>query len=462
MLIHVSNKIEIRREENPGFNPAGPVRRWTFPNPKFYENVRLGFSNFGTPESLCLAELDDQTLFLPRGAAADILSLCPRAEVVDETVTAPSGFEPASFILRDYQNDALESLTKKNQGVLQAPPGSGKTVAMLELIIRRGQKTLILVHTKDLLEQWRDRMLSFTTIKPGIIQGGTFYVQPVTIATVQSLNRPLPEDFKNGFGMVILDECHHCPASSFKAVVNQFPARYRYGCTATPDRQDGLGFLLTAVIGPILHKIENSALVDSGDILRPVIKTVETFSYYPVVESYGELLNRIVEDEQRNHLIVDLIGREAAEGNSCLVLSERVRHVRILHDLFRNKFQGIGSFAITGKDSKEHRQAAVAEMNAGNAKVLFATRLADEGLDIRRLNRLFLTCPVRAVNKLTQQIGRIQRTFPGKTDAIVYDFIDSNSLAKNQSYTRKKLYEKFNYPEQPHETTNIEEAIFRS
>ena len=77
-------------------------------------------------------------------------------------------------------------------------------------------------------------------------------------------------------------------------------------------------------------------------------------------------------------------------------------------------------------------------MNAGHLRVLFATRLADEGLDVRRLSRLFLTCPIRSTNKLTQQMGRIQRTFEGKHDAVVYDFCDDLvGLAKSQFNTRK-------------------------
>ncbi len=443
--IRLNNCLEIRRNENPGFNPAELARQWTFPNPKFYENARLGFSNYGTPESLCLATFTNEALFLLRGAAADIIRQYPQVEIVDETFSLPQAFEPSSIILRDYQKDALQSLLLKNQGVIVSPPGSGKTVLLIELLIQRAQKTLILVHTKDLLEQWRNRLMTFTKINPGIVSGGVYDVQPVTIATVQSLNRPLPDDFKNSFGMVILDECHHCPASTFRKIVDQFPARFRYGATATPERPDGMSFLLGAVMGAVIHTVENDCLLATGDIIKPVIKPIETAAYYPMVESYGELLAKIAKDEQRNALIVDFIGKEAKAGNFCLILSERVSHVKRLHELFKTEYPEMKSFCITGQDTKEHRQNAIDAMNQGAANVLFSTKLADEGLDIRRLNRLFLTCPVRAINKVTQQIGRIQRTFPEKKDAIVFDFVDNNSLAKSQYYSRKKkLYEKHN------------------
>jgi len=195
---------------------------------------------------------------------------------------------------------------------------------------------------------------------------------------------------------------------------------------------------MTAVMGPVVHTVENVLLIGNGNILKPKINVVHTGAYYPVVESYTELIERLIKDRARNQLIVDLISEEARAGRFCLVLTERVNHARELHRLFSEINQDTTSFVITGRDPKETRRQAIDAMNAGTGHVLFSTKLADEGLDIKRLDRLFLTCPVRAVGKVRQQIGRIQRTFPGKKDAVVYDFLDLNSLAKSQFYTRKQ------------------------
>lgn len=444
-VIHLSNCITIRREENPKFNPAGLIQDVTHPNPKYFENQRLGFSVFGIPRDICLAELYDDRLTLPRGTVADILKSYPNAEIIDKTIVNPASFSQSKIILNDFQQAALDSLLQKNQGILVSPPGSGKTIVGIELIIRRGNRTIILCHTKDLCQQWEDRFRQFTNLQVGAIQGDRYEIKDITIATVQSLCRPLEDTLTGQFGMVILDECHHAPASTFKQIVDQFPARYRYGVTATPERQDGLQFIMTAVLGPILHRVENAVLIGNGNILQPKIKVVHTNCYISAVESYGELLVKITKDECRNKLIVDLIGREARDGHFCIVLSERISHAQELHRLFSQQNPSIKAYCITGRNLKETRQQAIEAMNTGASKVLFSTKLADEGLDIRRLDRLFLTCPVRAVGKVRQQIGRIQRTFPGKQEAVVFDFIDINSLAESQFHTRRRcVYQGYN------------------
>lgn len=439
LKIHLTNTALVRREENNGFNPAELAVRFTYPNPLYYENERLGFSNCGVQREICLGECRPEYFMFPRGLVSEVLKFYPAAEVVDRSVVNPVSFSPSRIILKDYQQDALAALLKKNQGILLSPPGSGKTVVGIELITRRGQKALVLVHTLDLLQQWRDRLRHFTSVEPGIIQGDLFEIRDITIGMVQSLTRPLDTGFVNQFGLVLLDEGHHAPAATFQRLIEQFPARYRYGLTATPERRDGLEFIMTACIGRIIHEILPSTLIDSSNILRPAVKIVHTSAYVPVVESYQELIAKLNKDGTRNLLIVAHVSTEAKAGHYCLVLSERVDHARELQRLFTKMSPGVKSFVITGRDSKEKRVQAIDAMNKGNGRVLFSTKLADEGLDIQRLDRLFLTCPVRAVNKVRQQIGRIQRTFPGKQDAVVYDFLDINSLAENQYQTRERL-----------------------
>lgn len=436
--VHVSNCVLVRREENPNFNPADLIQHFSYPNPQYYRNERLGFSNYGIPRDLCLAGIDADCLKLPRGLVSKVLKMYPEMVIVDETIVNPTRFNPSQIILKDYQQDALISFLQKNQGVLVSPPGSGKTVFGIELIVRTGQRTLVLVHTLDLLRQWQERFKEFTDITTGVIQGDQFKIRDVTIGMTQSLGRPLDQTFTRQFGMVLLDECHHAPASTFQQLIDQFPARHRYGLTATPTRADGLEFIMTAILGPVVHQVDNSILVENGGILKPAVHVIQTNSYYSSVESYPELLAKIVKDEARNRLIVDLVSHESTSGHYCLVLSARVRHAQELHRLFTETNPDIKSYCITGQDFKDTRQQAIAAMNQGTGSVLFSTKLADEGLDIRRLDRLFLTCPGRAISRVQQQVGRIQRTFPGKKDAIVYDFLDINNLAKSQFQTRKR------------------------
>jgi superfamily II DNA or RNA helicase len=416
------------------------MERFTYPNPKFYENQRLGFSNFTTPQTISLLEdTGNDYLTLPRGLVKELFLYNPSIELLDKTFSNPIKLNPSKIILKDYQREPVNQMLKRNQGIIIAPPGSGKTVMGIETMVKRSQKSLILVHTKDLANQWIERINNFTDVTPGIVDSDHFSVKDITVGMVQSLNKPLEQSFLKQFGLVMLDEAHHAPAFTFQKLINQFPARYRYGLTATPERGDGLTFILKAVIGPVLHEIKGGQLFISGNILKPKIKVVHTSFYLPDCRDYNHLLNRIVRNDKRNSLIVNQIRKEASKGHYCLVLSERIAHIRTLFEIFSTLCPEITTACLTSKNTKSKRTQAIEAMNQGKINVLFATKLADEGLDIRRLNRLFLTCPVRSVNKVRQQMGRILRTFPGKIDAIVYDFVDSLcSLAQSQYITRKK------------------------
>jgi len=155
---------------------------------------------------------------------------------------------------------------------------------------------------------------------------------------------------------------------------------------------------------------------------------------------YRQLLEKITNDPVRNAEILARVKAEAVQGHFCLVLSERISHIENLHSGFQSLCPGIKSACLTGEKTKTERENAIAAMNRGELKVLFGSKLADEGLDIQRLERVFLSCPLRSVNRVTQQIGRTLRLFPGKADAVVYDFLDDLiPLAESQFRTRREL-----------------------
>jgi len=447
--LEVSNILRIHKS---ALDPRAFRTKFAYPNPKFVENERLGFSNFGVPRQIHLYKDNGDNVFFPRGLVKEVFSLNTGLQILDHTVLNPVQFNPSKIILKEYQQPTFEEMLRRNQGILEAPPGSGKTVVAIEVIVRRGQKSLVLVHTKDLLQQWIDRFQEFTDIEPGTIQEGEWMVKSVTIGMVQTLNRPLDKNFINQFGLVLLDEAHHCPAFTFQKLVNQFPAKYRYGLTATPERRDGLSFILTGVMGRIIHEIKRDDLFSNGEIVEPFIKAIHTNFYMSEVQSYGAMITAITEDEERNELILKHVAKEARAGHFCLVLSERIDHVHTLWEQFCLLHRDIPSAGVTSRSTKKIRGAALKETNKGKIQVLFSTKLADEGLDLPRLDRLFLTCPIRSINKANQQIGRILRKFPGKEDAVVFDFRDSLvSLAESQFHTRlKQVYHDFDVVEVPY------------
>jgi len=263
----------------------------------------------------------------------------------------------------------------------------------------------------------------------------------------QSLRKPLDASFLNRWGFVLLDEAHHCPAYSFQQLLNLFRAKFRFGATATPSRRDNLEFILYAVLGPTIFGIDKGGLEEAGEIMKPTIRVVDTNFFNPSITDYRDLLKAVVMDAERNNLILRNVAREAAAGHFCLVLSNRIDHAERMFRTLSSDHMNIRSEVLTSRVAKERRAEVIRQISEGKIKALLATSVADEGLDCRRLDRLFLTCPIRSVSKIFQQIGRIVRTFPGKADAIVYDFRDLLcSLAESQFQTRlKQVYEPGKY-----------------
>jgi superfamily II DNA or RNA helicase len=352
--VSIQNHLEIckSKSDNPYLNVAGLQKRFTYPNPRHAEAARLGFSTFGIPKTICLVEETGSSLILPRGLIANLFVNNPFLQIEDRTVTRPAEFSASQITLKNYQVEPVNKMSVKFQGLLHAPSGAGKTVMGIEIVLRQGQRSLILVHNKELLQQWVERVMTFTTITPGVISAGRFDIKPITIGMVQSLIKPLDSQFINQFGLVLLDECHHCPATTFQTLISQFPARYRYGLTATPERRDGLSFLLHAVMGPIQATVEQEELFANGHILKPTIRVIHTNCYLPECRDYGHLLAMLTKDKGRNDLILEHVIKEARAGHFCLVLSERISHAKELHLLFMKMFPDGKAAVITGGDGK--------------------------------------------------------------------------------------------------------------
>ena len=333
--------------------------------------------------------------------------------------------------LHTYQTNAAIQALKKQFGILVAPCGSGKTVIGLHIIAQRRQPTLIIVHTKELLNQWVEqinRYLGVPQEEVGVIGSNKEEIKPVTVGAVQTLvKRNLPE-ISQHFGQIIVDECHHTPASTFTQVVSAFDSFYQLGLSATPYRRDRLNKLLCYVVGNISATITDQDLQEHGTRIKPQIIARETLFDYDYHEDadYQPMISRLVEDPDRNRLIIKDIVREAAESrnNYSLVLTDRREHCKTLARLLGE--QGISCAILTGDLPKKQREQAIKDLNEGSLRVVLATgQIAGEGLDIPKLNRLFVTTPIRWKGKIKQYVGRVLRTAPGKSDARIYDYVDT-------------------------------------
>jgi superfamily II DNA or RNA helicase len=420
-------------------------------NPKYQEALKQGRSTWGVKPFLFNFDLlPDNSILVPRGYRKELMKKIQGVEHVisDERPR----FEYISvgetnIRYRPYQEKAVSTLiTSGEEGLLTAPAGSGKTVIGLSLIPLLGQPTLWLTHTRALAIQAINRIGEFL---PGLAPSDIGFLGDskwnrgavVDVALIPTLIRRQEELIKmsEDYGLVILDEAHHCPASTFTKVISLLNPYYLYGLTATPYRRDKLENLMFQTIGPELVRITVEEVEKSGGIVMPVVK-------YRALRSatvYGNdiqkiIKTKIINNPARTNIIVSDILREAMAGNFCIVLTDRKIHADTLYNLIKI---GWGKTGIaTGKYSKKYVAEQAELLNNKEITVLVCTfALLGEGFDVKFLNRAFITMPFRAEGKVEQLIGRIQRSSEGKTDAIVYDYVDADiGVVANQFYTPSK------------------------
>ena len=317
--------------------------------------------------------------------------------------------------------------------------GSGETVIALAVIAAKCQPTLILVHNKELLYQWRDRGAKFLGVNAGLVGDKHFDIQPVTVAIINSAKIHL-EKLTKHFGQVVVDEVHRTPATMFSEVVRAFDCKYMLGLSATPYRRDGLTNLIHWFVGDLVHKIDPVELQDTGAVLIPEIQTRETGF------NYQKLLSLIVVDEDRNNLIVLDVLFEAKRPGTALVVSDRVEHCVVLHDLLKTMpGSGLKVKILTGQLKSKERTSLVEDIRAGRVKVVIATiQLVGEGLDIEGLSSLFLATPSKFSGRLIQVIGRILRPADGKKPR-VYDYRDPVGPLFASAWAREKTYKEMGW-----------------
>lgn len=441
-------------------------------NPDYYEKERLRLSTWKTPRFLrCYGETIDR-LLLPRGlrepADAVITEAGSRLVIRDERQPlAPIGVR-LEATLSPAQVDALEALCRHEVGVLVAPPGAGKTVLACGVIASRAVPTLVIVDRQPLLEQWRDRLSAHLGIdrkRVGIIGSGRRRPGGVVdIAMVQSLARR--EDLAEltaGYGFVVVDECHHVPATTFERAVRQIAAPAWLGLTATPYRRDGLEGLITMYCGPVRHRMgsptraadgfERSLLVHPTAHAGPVASGEDAQASGSTIQA---VFRGIVEDSDRTRQVCTDIASAAHAGRNCLVLSQWTGHVGRLVDGLM--VLGLEPLVLQGGMAKKARSRVMDElatMQPGGGVVLVATgSFLGEGFDCPPLDTLFLTFPIAFKGRLVQYVGRTLRPMDGKTRVEVHDYVDVGVPVLARMHGRRlPAYASLGFDVHPHQAS---------
>lgn len=424
------------------------LAQWTLDNPAYWEARRHRRPCKHLPRQFALATADADGLVLPRGAGLALKrwlrshAAAVAVEVDDRRVAPAAAPMTLQVALRDYQLDAVERASSHRDGVVVAPTGSGKTVIAMGLIASLGVRALVLVHTRTLVAQVEDAVRRCLAIEAGVVAAGTCRIADVTVATVQSLSRRDLSELRDAFGLVILDEAHHCPAATFAHVVQQFRARWRIGLTATPERADRLDPLMHAALGPELVRLQPRDLQAVGSLATAEVTPVHTDFAGGRLVDHNRMITKLIADEARNHHVVQTVVQ--TRGRRSLVLSERVDHcLTLAAQLAAN---GVAAEALVGRLDDERRRQALARFRDGDGGVLVATTaLVGEGFDCPELDTLYLTVPSANIARVTQALGRVLRPQPGKAMARVFDFVDvaTPGLARKLAQ-RLKVYRTHN------------------
>ena len=267
MKIIINNKLELSNIPDRLYQEV--CSRLTFNNPKWLENNKMGYWNRGTPKRLYSYEKTDSGLIVSRGFTSQLIGMAKKYDVSYQVEDQRRKLPEVSFAfhgeLRPFQKQAVKDILKRPFGTLSAATGSGKTVMALDVIAERKQPALIVVHTKELLNQWVDRIMSFLDIpmnEIGIIGAGKKNIgERVTVATVQSLYKCAGQVSQH-IGHLVVDECHRAPSRTFTEAVTAFDSNYMLGLSATPWRRDGLSRLIHWHIGDVAHEVDKSELIN--------------------------------------------------------------------------------------------------------------------------------------------------------------------------------------------------------
>jgi len=421
----------------------------TFNNPDYVSAKKFGkYMSPSMPSHLFLFDIEGDKAWVPRGYIYWMLKWFKdnhlKYKIKDKTLVLKPLKLKFKGKLRSLQQKVIPDLMSYPCGVLDATTGAGKTVIGINMIVQRQQRTLIIVHSKELLYQWKDQIKKFTGEDAGLVGDGKFDIQPITIGIINSVRNKL-QNLNKCFGHIICDEVHKLPSNSWMETLQEFRAKYYLGLSATLYRADGLGHAIFASIGPLKHKIDKKELQKTGLVLLPEIYKIYSNFSYLFTNDYSTMITSLINNEERNTLITNEIAQDLCfHKENILIVSDRQKHLKIMQERLLSNHK-IKSHLLTGSINATKRKIIVKEARNGKCKVLFATTsLIGEGFDLPDLTALFLCTPIKFPGRLVQCVGRIRR--PGKNKKKVprvYDIRDDNiAVLQYSGYARDRVYKK--------------------
>jgi superfamily II DNA or RNA helicase len=457
----LGDQVYVDRTGLPSTMVAQLVRIAAFQNPEFYRAQAMRLPTFGKPRIISCAELHPRHVGLPRGCLDEAIELLrsngANAQFKDERHAGRPLDLQFLGTLHDVQAAAVAAIEPHDYGVLAATTAFGKTVVGARMIATRGVNTLVLVHRRQLVEQWRERLRSFLSVQDGdigTIGGGKRKPSGrIDIALIQSLVRNGEvSDLVADYGHLIVDECHHLSAVSFELVARRTKARYVLGLSATVARKDGHHPIIFMQYGPVRYRVDAKSQAATRSFSRKVRLRETGFRLRPDQEIQGPsqmtaLYAALAQDEKRNDLIFDDVMLSLEAGRRPVILTERRNHLEYfrarLEKFTRNLVVLYGGMNATRRRAAED---GLTRPETEERLVLATGRYLGEGFDDASLDTLFLTMPISWKGTLAQYVGRLHREHHAKREVIVYDYVDSGvGMLARMALKRQSGYRSLGY-----------------
>lgn len=458
----IGNQIYIAKDGLPASLRNRIIRIAAFQNPEFYKAQAMHLSTFGKPRIISCCEDYPKYLALPRGCLEELNRVLEDLKINTSQIDERTSGTPVSLnfqgTLRPEQQLAADQLIRYDNGVLSASTAFGKTVIGAWLIAQRKVNTLVILHRRQLMDQWVDSLQSFLGLAKkeiGQIGGGKHKITGVVdVAMIQSLvDKGTVNDLVENYGQIIVDECHHISAVSFEQVIRQAKARYITGLSATVTRQDGHHPIIFMQCGPVRYRVDDRQQAASRTFDHKVI--VRNTEFRLPVQSddkpqpgIQEVYGMLAMDPVRNQMIIDDVVEAIQAGRSPVLLTERREHLAYFADALAGKIRNI--IVLTGGMGRKQRgllMDRLENIRENDERLIIATgRYLGEGFDDARLDTLFLTLPIAWRGTVAQYAGRLHRNYEQKSEVIIYDYVDGQvPVLAGMFAKRKKGYKAIGY-----------------
>jgi superfamily II DNA or RNA helicase len=447
LTIRLENDIKINRNaiSTPLINFL--KEELNFLNSEFLIKKKMGKSAFGTERYFKLIEENENEVIIPRGFIGKTIRFCRENNIEYNFKDERKKLKEVSFLfnalLREHQQIVIDTIAKKDLGVIVAPPGSGKTIVGLKIIAEKKQPALIVTHRKQIADQWIERIETFLGIPKNEIgkigQGKTKIGKQITVAMIQSLSKELDkpdgEKLLNAFGTIILDECHHIPAETFRNTISKLQTFYLYGLTATPFRKYNDSKLIFIHLGDVISEIKSNQISTAKKPKIIIRNTDLDVPFNSKTDKFETLSKILVHDSARNKAILQDVINELKSDKKVIIITERKEHIDSLYQYLKQSYEAI---TLSGEDSESSKNSKWKLLKEGNYQVVITTgQFFGEGTDLQNANCLFLVYPFSFEGKLIQYIGRVQRS---EITPTIYDYRDSKIDYLNKMFLKRNVY----------------------